>query len=111
MNIDLIKLTKTLGDFTTENLNELLDQRDSSLFETLWLEARAEVPEGKAPEELKHIFISVSNATNQHEIASYIADDIELISHAKMSESKNKFVIQLAKKYANGEFPHEIQSV
>ena len=107
LNVDLQTLVNEFNQLSCERLNDLLDLRDASPFSTAWLSARAEIPEGPPPTQLKEIFIAVSQATDQHEIASYVADDLELIFNAQQNQSDHPFVKQFAESYAQGHFPYQ----
>ncbi|QDU49450.1 hypothetical protein [Gimesia panareensis] len=111
LNIDIETLVNAFKELSVERLNDLLDIRDSSLFSAAWVSAREEIPEGEPSTQIKEVFIAVSQATNQHEIASYVADDLELILNAHQNQSSHPFVKQLAESYAQGQFPCETNQV
>jgi hypothetical protein len=50
-------------------------------------------------------FLAVSNATQQHEIASYVSDDFDLIVKCRLLGVEIDFVQRLWDSYACGEFP------
>lgn len=49
-------------------------------------------------------FIMVGRATNQHEIASYVSDDLDLIARGRLLGLEEKLLEQLWSKYQHGEF-------
>jgi hypothetical protein len=51
-------------------------------------------------------FLAVSRATKQHEIASYVSDDFDLIVRAKFLGVKEKLLIQMWAVYERGAFPY-----
>ena len=50
----------------------------------------------------KIAFIKTSKLTNQHEIASYIADDFEMIGKMIILNDKNDFIQRLYNMYQSG---------
>jgi hypothetical protein len=50
-------------------------------------------------------FLTVSRATGQHEIASYVSDDFALIVRGRLVGAQNSFLEQLWEVYERGEFP------
>lgn len=50
-------------------------------------------------------FMAVSRATNQHEIASYVSDDLDLIIRGRVLAMDDKLLSDLWAKYERGEFP------
>jgi hypothetical protein len=50
-------------------------------------------------------FMVVSRATEQHEIASYVSDDLDLIVRGKVLGMEDKLLGQLWARYEGGEFP------
>lgn len=50
-------------------------------------------------------FLAVSRATNQHEIACYVSDDLDLIVRARLLGLKDPFVDGLWYDYERGAFP------
>jgi predicted membrane-bound mannosyltransferase len=51
-------------------------------------------------------FLAVSRATRQHEIASYVSDDLDLIVRARLVGASSGFIGELWEAYDRGEFPH-----
>lgn len=78
--------------FVRDDLEQILDRRDEGAFEKPWLACSeritsaweqaepAEDVKGLMDEVRKQSFLVVSRATHQHEIASYVSDDFELIA-------------------------------
>lgn len=94
------------------DLDTILDNRDSNeAFEQSWLLASAEIsqrwdvaPHHREKEILvetirKQSFMQVSDATHQHEIASSVSDDFELIAKAIALNLKNVFVTHMFECY------------
>jgi hypothetical protein len=50
-------------------------------------------------------FLAVSRATQQHEIASYVSDDFELIVKGRLLGMEESFLRQLWTVYERGDFP------
>ena len=58
-----------------------------------------------AEELRREAFLVVSQATRQHEIASYVSDDFDLIVRARVLDFEDPFVNQLWLAYEKGAFP------
>ena len=105
------------GVFKEIDLDSILEIRDSDPFDSEWISCYDEIKEiiEKTPlsneqhalvDELrKAAFIAASKATGQHEIASYISDDFELISSAIFSGFSNEILSRLLKSYKSGVLP------
>jgi hypothetical protein len=50
-------------------------------------------------------FLAVSRATRQHEIASYVSDDFDLITRGRLTGAESAFLNELWAVYERGEFP------
>lgn len=96
--------------------DQALEQRDSnSSFDTDWIEAykHTEVGWSDMPVELrtqidiirKEAFMQVSRATRQHEIASYVSDDFDLICRCHVLGYEPAIVGSLWQAYELGKFP------
>lgn len=95
-----------------------LDARDrDSEFDSEWVSLSEEI-EGKwaattVPPEVSALaedirresFLAVSRATQQHEIASYVSDDFELIVRGRLLGMEGSFLRQLWAVYDRGDFP------
>lgn len=60
---------------------------------------------GAAEDIRKESFLAVSRATRQHEIASYVSDDFDLIVRGRLVGAAGGFLGQLWAVYDRGEFP------
>ena len=98
------------------NCDEALDQRDSCReFGSDWMRVHrlAESRWGSAESLLgiqidtirKESFLLVSEATNHHEIASYVSDDFDLICRCSVLVIEDAFVRRLWQSYQSGAFP------
>jgi nucleosome binding factor SPN SPT16 subunit len=98
--------------------DSLLDARDSdSRFDAEWMrifnEAKRRWSEADVADGLRNLleiirresFMTVSHATHQHEIASHVSDDFELIVQGRVLGMEDKLLKQLWAKYEGGEFP------
>lgn len=98
--------------------DQALDARDSDeTFAAEWTRifkeakrrwAEADISkEGRTLAEVirRESFMAVSNATKQHEIASYVSDDLDLIVRGRILGMEYKLLGQLWAKYQSGEFP------
>jgi hypothetical protein len=97
-------LIKYLESCSQDQLNDILDSRDKIEFEKEWNTAFKSVPDHELPNN-KEIFNKISNATMQHEIASYISDDLRLINNFKQNGVKNEFICLLEQCYLSGTVP------
>lgn len=99
-------------------LDEILDARDGdSEFEGQWLKLAQEVeaawkkadvsPADRAfCEDLRReSFLCVSRATEQHEAASYVSDDLDLVARGIHAEVQNAFLEELLACYERHEMP------
>ena len=103
--------------FSREDLDDILDQRDASRFEQSWLECserirvswEAETPSAGDAELVaqlcKESFLVVSRATQQHEIASYVSDDFELIGKSITLGMDDPYATVLLDSYRRREIP------
>ncbi len=96
----------------------ILDERDDdSDFEEQWLGRLKLLNEKWETAELseeavslkedirRESFLSVSRASGQHEIASYVSDDFELIAMASILEIDDRFVLRLWNGYEQDTVP------
>ncbi len=106
------------GYFAMLDCDSALDARDGNPeFESSWLQATKEFEASWAALEVsqatfataddirRESFLAVSRATKQHEIASYVSDDFELITHARIVGNASPFVEHLWAAYESGLFP------
>ena len=74
--------------------------------ENLW--ATADVPAAArslAEDIRRESFLAVSSATGQHEIASYVSDDFDMIVRGRLVGAQDGFIKDLWDVYERGEFP------
>src|SRR5262249_18397892 len=94
--------------FSQLDCDKALDARDGDPeFEACWLSAFEELenrwPSGDVSDseraialEIQHEgFLQVSRSTAQHEIASYVADDLDLLVRAKLIGLQSEFLDEL----------------
>lgn len=106
--------------FASADCDSLVDQRDSDPeFDATYREIRERheklrfiLNRDPAEQIRKQAFLTVSNATQEHEIASYVSNDFELIawdSHATVTDeipsSGSSFVEWIYSQYKSGNFP------
>ena len=101
------KLIENLTKLSAEELDALLDRRDSRQFDCAWCELNESVPDPVHRFDTKEIFMRVSKATNAHEICSYISDDLELIYKLEKAGVESKFLSYLKACYEQGVVPCE----
>lgn len=71
-----------------------------------WVAATVAVEARWAVEDIrKESFLAVSGATHQHEIASYVSDDFDLIVRGRLVGMDSGLLGQLWAVYERGEFP------
>lgn len=93
-----------------------LDQRDShrpfdsdwagiyATTKTRWNAVSAEV-RSQVDDIRKRAFLVVSNATGQHEIASYVSDDFDLLCRCQVLGIEHPIIEHLWLSYQSGTFP------
>ncbi len=101
--------------FSSDECARILNARDESAeFEQSWREAAAFVQAVALTQEqlddlkatiVKPVFLQVSEATGQHEIASYIADDFEVIARAIYGGVSHAFIEEMWRRYTAKEVP------
>lgn len=103
--------------FSTLDCDAALDARDKRMFDARWRELYEGVerhwevidlgPEiqGLAEDIRREAFLRVSRATGQHEIASYVSDDFDLLVRAYLMGIETDFTKTLWKAYEEGKFP------
>ncbi|MBP2617974.1 hypothetical protein [Chryseobacterium jejuense] len=106
-------LKAALNDIDPEKVDEILDNRDSSVFSDAWMNAYHAV-EGKTSDEetedavthiRKEIFISIFKATGSSELPAYISDDFGLISSYFIHNIESSWVTNLFFTYLNHHIP------
>ncbi len=99
------------------NCGAALDARDGKAFAAEWI-AQFEAVKGRwataevtdevralAEDVRRQAFLVVSRATRQHEIASYVSDDLDLIVRARLVGLRSSLSDRLWEVYQRGEFP------
>jgi hypothetical protein len=80
--------------------------RQSELIRRLWTAAMVEAKFRALAEDIRReSFLAVSRATGQHEIASYVSDDLDLIVRSRLVGEEGDFLGQLWDVYEHGKFP------
>ncbi len=108
--VDPKQLAAFMQNCTEDALNDMLDQRDSPEFEQHWAIVFNSVNPVDCSPETEQVFLAVSEATEHHEIASYVADDIDLIYTASHKNYSSDFLTWLQNTYAAGQFPYSYPS-
>ena len=96
----------------------ILDDRDSDAgFEAQWMRCFNQIEDQWRAAEVKHelitliesvrreSFLAVSHATTQHEIASYVSDDFDLIVRGAVLGMNDDFLNSLWEAYNRNEIP------
>jgi hypothetical protein len=104
--------------FAELDCNDALDARDHDHeFESSWLRISEEInlawADASVAEDLRELaeairresFLAVSRATRQHEIASYVSDDFDLIVRGRLVGLSDPFLDHLWSEYDAGRFP------
>ena len=103
--------------FVRDDLDDVLDERDETEFEKPWLDCSERIKaawESNPVDEMttttmdeirKESFLAVSRATQQHEIASYVSDDFELISKSIALDLNDPYATELLETYRSGKIP------
>jgi len=105
MKVDTLQYK--LRSFSDEDLDSILDKRDSSKFEKHWLDLAEKVEPVELNFEGEERFVKLSQATGGHEICSYIIEDIELIEKAIINQIDSPFLSYLIDSYKKGAVPYE----
>jgi len=105
VDIDLEALVSGFETLPCDALDSLLDRRDLTAFDSKWISARSAIPRQENLWQLESVFLAISEATGQHEITSYVTDDLELILDSRQCDIENEFVDRLAESYSRGDFP------
>lgn len=96
----------------------ILDARDSKTFSDVWMQSYNTVNdawshfhlaadvESQLEDIRRESFMVVSNATDQHEIASYVSDDFEIIAKAAATETLDAFILSLWSAYTQHTVPY-----
>lgn len=106
-------LKAALDNIDPEKIDEILDNRDSSTFSDLWMEAYKTVEDKITDEETvdkisdirKEIFVSIFRSAESSDLSAYVSDDFELISSYYIHQIENKWVTNLLFTYLNHQIP------
>jgi hypothetical protein len=80
--------------------------RQSKAVERRWAESKVSAEARTLAEDIRReSFLAVSRATRQHEIASYVSDDFDLIVRGRLVGTTGGLLNQLWSVYERGEFP------
>ncbi len=105
---------KDLKNWTSEQVNEYLDHRESELFETQWLftfneinekEPQENIPKNSIDEIREIVFKKVFEITQVADLAAYCSDDFELISKNICFLKSNVYLEQMLETYQEGKLP------
>lgn len=113
------KLLEKLSEIDFEDLNvdELLDNRESKLFDSEWSRVYKEVNNlkketGFTAEQKKYsseisekAFMTIYNLSGYEELAEYVSDDFYLIADSKQIYYSDKWLDKLIDKYNNAIIP------
>ena len=113
MNIEKIIDNIKKYNYTTLDVDEFLDNRDTSEFETEWLNVYRQIDRNSIPVDVKtksdelrkEVFILIDNALGGSELSEYISDDIELLIYADYQKISNNWFEKFIQKYENEELP------
>lgn len=97
------------------DLDEMQDARDEPEFEDFWVAAQEALADSELSEpdqglvdSIREIaFKTVYRATDQSDLAGYVADDFELIGKALATRADAPFPRFLLTEYLAGRIPHE----
>lgn len=81
--MNLIKLRENLQQLSEEDLDDILDRRDSKEFDSAWSQLLECVQDVDVKIGDEAIFKSLSDTLSQHEITSYIVDDLLVLAKVK----------------------------
>lgn len=100
--------------FEDVDLDRVLDQRDDDPFDSEWVRCNEDVQElsdGQAEDSdeiavLAHrSFLATSEATDHHDVASYVSDDFRLIGEALLTGYDDPWLSGLLVQYTEGTIP------
>ena len=115
--LNSLLLESNLLNFTNldnETIDEMLDSRDSSEFESDWLKVSQTLEKKKfsadnlaSIENIREIaYKKTFDTTNHSELAAYVADDFEMIAKSLLSDFADEWLNALFLSYLHGLFPH-----
>ncbi len=103
--------------FAEQDLDAVLDLRDSEPFDSAWIASfnaiasqwQAADMQPTAVDALRQqAFLHASRHTQQHEIASYISDDFELIGKMLLLQLDEPFIAHLLHEYQQQRLPANV---
>lgn len=103
------KLLEALRSMESNELDEILDKRDTDPFDSAWGDLYQISSGTDVSFDNKALFLKLSETTNCHEICSYISDDFELICRSEALGVKSEFLNYLKRSYEQGIVPSEWQ--
>lgn len=115
MNV-LIELLKQI-DFSTLDIDELLDNRDAEVFDAEWVRAYnaveslknaenySEVEKQNNSEVRELVFRTIYEITSDGDLAGYVSDDFCLISDARILGYEDSWLNKLSACYENRIIP------
>lgn len=111
MELNIDKLLSTLSALSVDELNAILEIRDADPFDSTWCKLNESVGGSETHPNAHDIFVRISKTTEQHEITSYIADDLDLIHRAEQKGIEDPFLQYLKSCYAEGVVPSKWDDV
>lgn len=113
MNIEKIVKNIKKFDYTSIDVDEYLDGRDSEEFDTEWGKIYEQIHKDSIPEPVRvksdklreEVFLAIDEELGGSELSEYISDDIELLIFADYLGIKDEWFIKFVDKYENGELP------
>ena len=115
MNV-LIELLKQI-DFSTLDIDELLDNRDAEVFDAEWIrvynvveslknaENYSEVEKKNNSEVREQVFRMIYELTSDEDLAGYVSDDFGLIVDAKLLGYEDSWLNKLSACYEHRTIP------
>lgn len=102
--------------FDEDSLNELLDSRDSALFDTEWCRVAEEIsalkndqnyPVEKEEEqdEIREKAFMIIEQNMESELADYVSDDFGLIYDSLVLDYNDEWLDKMIEEYRNGRIP------
>ncbi|WP_444943047.1 hypothetical protein ACJJIK_13535 [Microbulbifer sp. ZKSA006] len=105
--MDIESLIENLRTHSPDQLNEILDLRDEPSFDEAWVEANELVGGTETFNSEQSCFSQLLGVTGQHEVCSYILDDLNLLYRARTKNINTPFIQYLKGCYEQGAVPHQ----
>ena len=101
---DTQKLIKRLGAQTPPQLDAMVALMTEESYEQAWFDADHQAGNGSLfPADLDEVVTALAAATGEHEICSFVADDLTLLHRAAVAGLEDDpFIAALAAAYAKG---------